>query len=99
MRHTEPGERTPNDTLVFVLPAFISGMGYSCARDWCETSIRYVCGCPRCLDKNGLCLCYSPEDYREDRDCEEQWRKRVVSVKTAICAVHLIVPGYTACKL
>ncbi len=86
---------------LFILPQFVGSVctGYSCAKEWTERMAHFQCGCPMCLDELGLCLCYDPEDYREDKDCEEQWRKRIVSVKTAICAVHLIVPGYTACKI
>ncbi len=103
MTHDDPaisadGEH-PDDRQIFILPHFVSEMGYSCARHWTESSMRFQCGCPRCLDKIGLCLVFNAEDWNDSGDMQDHWRKRIVSVKTAICAVSLIVPGYTACEL
>jgi len=84
----------PSERKHFILPQFINAMGYSCAREWAESSIRFQCGCPRCLRKVGLSLTFHPEDWNEAGDCQPHWRKLIVSEKTGRLASHLIVPGY-----
>ncbi len=89
----------------FILPQFVSDLGnvdnrkripsgYSCAKEWTETRKGFACGCPRCLRKLGLSLTFHHEDWNESGDCQEHWRKLIVSVKTANLVTHLIVPGY-----
>ncbi len=85
----DPGER-----IVFVLPAFVTAMGFACAREWTESSISFECGCPRCLKKIGLTLIFNWEDWNDSADMQDHWRKRIVSVKIAEYASHLICPGY-----
>ncbi len=85
-------------TLSFILPQFaISSFGvrgFSCAKEWTEDRVAFSCGCPNCLHENGLTLVYHPEDWNESGDCQQEWRKRIVSVKTASYTMHLICGGY-----
>lgn len=94
---TDPQDDDDNKFIVFVLPQYVSPMGFSCSREWTENKNQYetfACGCPRCLKKFGLCLCFHQADWNESGDMQEHWRKRIVSVKTASYAAHLICPGY-----
>lgn len=88
-------EHEPEEThLLFVLPAFVSQLGFSCSREWTEKRKGHECGCPRCLRKIGLVLCFHADDWNDSGDMQAHWRKRIVSVKTASYASHLICPGY-----
>lgn len=91
---TDPQDDDDSKGLTFILPAYVSALGFSCAREWTEERSGMQCGCPRCLRKNGLVLIFHQGDWREDLDCQEQWRVRIVSAKTASYAKHLICPGY-----
>jgi len=78
----------------FILPQFVSAMGFSCAREWTEDKIGFTCGCPRCLRKAGLVLVYDHQHWNEAGDCREQWGRLIVSARTASLVPHLVVPGY-----
>jgi len=80
--------------ILFILPAFVSASGYSCAREWCEDRMNHECGCPRCLRKLGLVVIFHANDWNDVGDMQGHWRKRIVSVKSASYASHLICPGY-----
>lgn len=80
--------------LRFVLPLWDPVLSFSCAREWTEDKRSFQCGCPRCLERQGLTLVYHVEDWRESGDGKETWRKRVASIRTARLAPHLVVPGY-----
>lgn len=80
--------------LYHVLPQFVSAMGYSCAKDWCETKDAYFCGCPKCLEKDGLTLVYNADDFDPVDGIQDHWRKRIVSLRVGRCAAHLICPGF-----
>ncbi len=80
--------------IMFILPQFVSAQGYSCAKEWTETKTGYHCGCPRCLRKLGLALVFHVEDWNKTGDCQEQWRKLIVSARVARVASNLVVPGY-----
>ncbi len=91
----EPEDDDVEETnLVFVLPCFVSQLGFSCAREWTEHKAGFECGCPRCLKKIGLVVVFHADDWNDSGDMQSHWRKRIVSVKTANYAMHLIVPGY-----
>jgi hypothetical protein len=81
-------------SLTFILPQWNTAMGFSCARDYADEHAHFTCGCPRCLRKIGLTMIFHQEDWREDGDCREHWRRRIVSQKTAGYAKHLVIPGY-----
>ena len=91
---TDPQDDDDQQLVVFILPAFVQSLGFSCASDWTEERTTHECGCPRCLKKLGLSLCYHQEDWNETGDMQSHWRKRVVSMKTASYASHLLVSGY-----
>ncbi len=90
----EPDPELGSEGLLFILPAFVSAMGFSCAREWTQDRLGQECGCPQCLRKIGLVLCWHPEDWNESADMQDHWRRRIVSVKVAGYASHLICPGY-----
>ena len=88
---TDPQDKT---FLVFVLPQFVTAMGHSCSREWTEEKRSYECGCPRCLKKIRLALCFHQADWNESGDMQEHWRKRIVSARVARLVRHLVCPGY-----
>lgn len=81
-------------TILFILPCYVSELGFSCAREWTEHRLGHECGCPRCLHKAGITLIFHLEDWNDTGDQKAHWRKRIVSIKTASYASHLICPGY-----
>ncbi len=91
---TDPHDDDDQTTLLFILPCFVNALGFSCAREWTESRIGSECGCPRCLKKIGLILCFHADDWNDSGDMQAHWRKRIVSVKTASYASHLVCPGY-----
>lgn len=92
--YDQPDEEHEEHNLMFILPKFVSAQGFFCAKGWTEKKIGFACGCPRCLRKHGLVLIFHTEDWNESGDCQEHWRKLIVSVKTANLVRHLIIPGY-----
>jgi len=90
----QPEPDLGDEGIIFILPAFVSATGFACAREWAENRRGHECGCPRCLKKLGLVLCWHQADWVETGDMQDHWRRRIVSVRTAGYAAHLICPGY-----
>ena len=91
----DPQDNDDDQTAVsFLLPQWNNVMGFSCTRDYAKTRQGVECGCPRCLKKAGLVLCYHVDDWNESGDLKAMWRKHIVSAKTASYASHLICYGY-----
>ena len=80
--------------LSFLLPAFVSELGSACSREYCEDKTDMECGCPNCLENKGLTLAFDVRDWNSSDDLPEHWRKRILSLRTARLAKHLICPGY-----
>ncbi len=78
----------------FLLPCYVGSGGWSCAREFCQTSPELECGCPSCLGKSGLTLTWDIEDYNTETDLQDHWRKRIVALRVGRFAPHLILPGY-----
>ena len=88
-----------HEEIIFIIPSLsdlpVGKIG--CADEWCESTEGFVCGCPNCLSRLGLSLCYHVADWRSDGYRKPGWRKQIVSEKTALAARHLIVDGYPGC--
>ncbi len=78
----------------FVLPAYVTELGFSCCRESMESYPSFSCGCPNCLDKIGLTLIFDVEDWNKEGMPLENCRQRIVSLRTGRLAKHLICPGY-----
>ncbi len=93
-RDDDPAEENVQPQLSFILPQFVSAMGFSCAREWADDRVGFACGCPRCLRKLGLVLIFDHKHWNESGDCQDQWGRLIVSAKTASLVSHLVCPGY-----
>ncbi len=99
MRNTEQGTARDDAGRRYILPAFSEILGgYGCAREYCENTPGFVCGCPECLHSAAATLIYSGDDWQEQSAVGEpkhrDWGRVVVSEKSAKNVRDRIVPGY-----
>ncbi len=98
MKDTEQGTARDDAGRRYILPAFSEILGgYACAREYCENTPGFVCGCPPCLHAMSATLIYAGEDWQrvtKEGEIHQDWGRVVVSEKAALAVRDRIVPGY-----